>query len=66
MKRLSRPWTAAEDKRLLELIAKGKRRYIVAVKLKRSTSSVVGRLKVLRNGKPLSTENAGMSRVAEV
>ena len=72
MKRLSRPWTETEDRRLLELIGKGKRRYIAAAMLSRSTSSVAGRLKVLRDGKAVPEEkvgpeeNVGASPVAEV
>lgn len=44
----NRPWTANEDKRLLELQASGRSIMLIAAALKRSQAAVDGRLYVLR------------------
>jgi len=66
MKKLHQPWTEAEDRRLLELVEKGKALRIIAAALKRSTSSVKGRLGVVRNANASSGAKIGTLSGADV
>ena len=45
---LKRPWTAEDDRRLLELRATGRSSRSIGVVLKRSSKAVDGRLRILR------------------
>jgi len=49
MTKLRRPWTEEEERRLLEMARRDKSKHLIAAALKRSTSAVKGRLKVLRD-----------------
>jgi hypothetical protein len=66
VKKLHQSWTGAEDRRLLELVAKGKALCIVAAVLKRSTSSVKGRLGAVRNARASSGAKIGTLSGADV
>jgi hypothetical protein len=49
MIKLRRPWTEEEERQLLEMARMDKSKHVIAAALKRSTSAVKGRLKVLRD-----------------
>ena len=49
MTKLRRPWTEQEECRLVELARMDKSKHLIAAALKRSTSAVKGRLRVLRD-----------------
>ena len=44
----NRPWTAEEDRRLIELRAAARSSFFIAVTLKRTTKAISSRLSVLR------------------
>ena len=46
--RRNRPWTAEDDRRLMELRAAGRSTISISAALKRSQSAVEGRLHILR------------------
>ena len=48
MQNLNRGWTVEEDRRLLDLRATGRSSRSIGVALKRSTSAVDARLRILR------------------
>jgi hypothetical protein len=47
-RKLRRPWSREDDRRLLEMIRDGRPRAWIAAALKRSVAAIAGRLKVLR------------------
>ena len=49
MIKLKRPWTDEDDRRLLEMARIDKPKHVIAAALKRSTSAVKGRLKLLQD-----------------
>ena len=48
MKNTHRPWTEADDDKLLDLAAKGKTSIMIAAAMRRTTGAITSRLSILR------------------